>query len=360
MVACNRPRSLDLNSGRKRSHLASQMQTKPPRDHEMPFLDHLEELRGRLFWIGGSLVAGFAIGIALHHYFDLVTLLTRPACPYLPDGCVLQVFSPADQISLPFTLAGWVGVILASPVILYHLWAFVSPALHGNERRIAAFVLAGGLVLFCLGVAGSPFCVAGNAAIWREHRWPIACRELLGARLLLACRHTRADVRYGLRVANPDRDSDRARPRYAGLSAPLLAACVDHVCCRIGVDHSRRRRVFDGPVGRAALRPLRAWDSPVPACASLAGESRRSARVVVALVQSPCDREESDSRRAERRVAGLIGDRMKQLYCGVVLIAVAHGAITAQTAPLRRSAILSARDVHALVRVAERQPSYWP
>jgi sec-independent protein translocase protein TatC len=120
---------------------------------EMPFLDHLEELRARLFWIGGSLVAGFAVGLVLHHYFDLVTLLKWPACPYLGDGCVLQVFSPSDRIAIPFTIALWVGVILASPVILYQIWAFVSPALYPRERRVGAYVLAGGLLLFCLGVA---------------------------------------------------------------------------------------------------------------------------------------------------------------------------------------------------------------
>lgn len=120
---------------------------------EMPFLDHLEELRTRLFWIGGSLLVGFGVGLALHHYFDLVTLLKWPACPYLPDGCVLQVFNPSDRIAIPFTIALWVGVILASPMILYHAWAFVSPALFPRERRIGAYVLAGGLLLFCLGVA---------------------------------------------------------------------------------------------------------------------------------------------------------------------------------------------------------------
>jgi sec-independent protein translocase protein TatC len=122
-------------------------------DREMPFLDHLEELRSRIFWVGGALIVGFGVGLALHHYFDLVTLLKWPACPYLPDGCVLQVFSPSDKIAIPFTIAGWVGAILASPVILYHVWAFVSPALYPNERRVGAYVLAGGLLLFCLGVA---------------------------------------------------------------------------------------------------------------------------------------------------------------------------------------------------------------
>jgi sec-independent protein translocase protein TatC len=120
---------------------------------EMPFLDHLEELRVRLFWVGGALGVGFLVGITLHKTFDLVALLKGPACPYLPDGCVLQVFSATEGIGVPITLAFWIGAILASPVIFYQVWAFIAPALYKHERRIMRSVLAGGMVLFCLGVA---------------------------------------------------------------------------------------------------------------------------------------------------------------------------------------------------------------
>jgi sec-independent protein translocase protein TatC len=145
------------------------MRRKEGATSEMPFLDHLEELRMRLLWIVGSILVGFGIGIALHSYFDLVTLLKWPACPYLPDGCVLQVFSPADAISIPFTLAGCIGVVLASPVILYHLWAFVSPALYPKERRIGAYVLAGGLALFCIGVVLAHLFVLPATLRFAEH-----------------------------------------------------------------------------------------------------------------------------------------------------------------------------------------------
>ncbi len=123
-----------------------------PRNGEMPFLDHLEELRHRLLWSLVTLVAGCAVGVGLHTYFDLVTFLKGPVCPYLPPGCQLQVFSPTDSISIPFTIALGVGAMLASPVIFYHIWAFIAPALHAHERRLARYVLAGGLVLFASGV----------------------------------------------------------------------------------------------------------------------------------------------------------------------------------------------------------------
>src|SRR5687767_14674276 len=107
---------------------------------EMPFLEHLEELRQRLFWIIGSVLVGFGGGLALHKQFDLITVLKWPACPYLPPGpppCTLQVLSPMDPITIPFSLAFWFGVAVASPVILYQIWGFVSPALYPNERRIS-------------------------------------------------------------------------------------------------------------------------------------------------------------------------------------------------------------------------------
>jgi sec-independent protein translocase protein TatC len=119
---------------------------------EMPFLDHLEELRWRLLRIAAALLVGLGAGLALHAKYDLPTLLIAPACPYIAE-CSLQALSPMDAISIPFTLAFWAGVVLASPVIIHQVWAFVSPALHPRERRAGAFVLSGGLALFVLGAA---------------------------------------------------------------------------------------------------------------------------------------------------------------------------------------------------------------
>jgi sec-independent protein translocase protein TatC len=125
---------------------------------EMPFLDHLEELRQRLFWVIGSLILGLAIALVIHQRFDLVGLLSRPALPYLPNG-KLQNLSPADSFTVIFSLCFWIGVVLSSPVIIYHIWGFVSPALYKNEKRVAGYVLAGGLVLFLMGASLAYFYV---------------------------------------------------------------------------------------------------------------------------------------------------------------------------------------------------------
>jgi sec-independent protein translocase protein TatC len=126
--------------------------TRQPKNAEMPFLDHLEELRQRLFWVLGSVMVGVIISLSLHAKFDLVQFVIAPAKPYLETG-KLQMLNPADNFTIVLTLCIWIGVILASPVILYHIWGFVSPALYPNEKRVGGYVLAGGLVLFAMGAA---------------------------------------------------------------------------------------------------------------------------------------------------------------------------------------------------------------
>jgi sec-independent protein translocase protein TatC len=127
---------------------------------EMPFLDHLEELRVRLFWIVGAVIVGLAIGLFLTQRFNVVDLLLFPAKEYLTDtNGKLVNQNPADGFTIVFSLAFWVGVVLASPVILFQLWRFVSPALYPNERRVGIYVLAGGLVLFCMGASLAFFYV---------------------------------------------------------------------------------------------------------------------------------------------------------------------------------------------------------
>jgi sec-independent protein translocase protein TatC len=118
----------------------------------MPFLDHLEELRGRLLWslaaIGGATVVGFL----LVTHFDVLGLLVRPVEPFL-EGSKLKYLGPMDPFVLTLKLALTVGVLLALPVVVYHLWSFVSPALLPREKRAIIPALYLGLVLFCVGVA---------------------------------------------------------------------------------------------------------------------------------------------------------------------------------------------------------------
>ncbi len=119
---------------------------------EMPFLDHLEELRSRILRSLGALVATFALGLWLVQHFSLVSLLKQPIAPYLTDG-KLVVLSPTEPVMIVLKLGFVVGLVLASPVLIWQVWAFVAPALYEREKRVVVPALFGGLGLFLAGAA---------------------------------------------------------------------------------------------------------------------------------------------------------------------------------------------------------------
>lgn len=119
---------------------------------EMPFLDHLEELRWRIIYAVTALAVGMAVGFFVVVRFDAVEALLRPVKPYLPNG-ELVVTHGASPITIVMQLTFAVGVAVALPVILYQVWAFLSPALHAHERRLVMVVIAVSTLLFALGAA---------------------------------------------------------------------------------------------------------------------------------------------------------------------------------------------------------------
>src|SRR5438270_12207638 len=123
---------------------------------EMPFLDHLEELRWRIIYSAIALMIGVGIGLVIAFHYDIVGILAKPALPYM-GGAKLIVTHPVTIFSIRIQIAFVVGIGIAAPVIGYQLWAFMSPALHLSERRIVIPVLAAGAVLFLIGVAMSWF-----------------------------------------------------------------------------------------------------------------------------------------------------------------------------------------------------------
>src|SRR3954466_7992395 len=118
---------------------------------EMPFLDHLEELRLRILRSLGAVVVGCAIGLWAVQRFHLVSLLKEPIAPYLTGG-KLVVTSPTDPVMIVLKLGLMVGLVLASPVILWQTWAFLAPALYQKEKRAVVPSLFVGLLLFLTGV----------------------------------------------------------------------------------------------------------------------------------------------------------------------------------------------------------------
>lgn len=118
----------------------------------MPFLDHLEELRWRVLWSLAAVLVCTFVGFYVVTKFNVLGLLIRPVRPFL-GGTKLKYLSPADPFFITIKLAVSVGLLLAFPVVLYQLWAFISPALHKHEKRSILPALYLGLVLFLAGAS---------------------------------------------------------------------------------------------------------------------------------------------------------------------------------------------------------------
>jgi sec-independent protein translocase protein TatC len=119
---------------------------------EMPFLDHLEELRWRIIWSLAALIVGVAIAFVLVYRFDLLTWIQGPILPFL-HGHKLVYTHPGDGFSILLQTSILVGIVIALPVVIGQVYAFLSPALHRHEKRIAIPVILGAVLLFVGGAA---------------------------------------------------------------------------------------------------------------------------------------------------------------------------------------------------------------
>jgi len=125
---------------------------------EMPFLDHLEELRWRILWSLLVIAVGAIIGFFLVYHFHVLDLLIEPVRRSRDDPSFKLIYlSPADPFVIDLKLGIVVGLILAFPVVVYHVWSFLSPALEKHEKRAIIPSLYLGLLLFLAGVAMAYF-----------------------------------------------------------------------------------------------------------------------------------------------------------------------------------------------------------
>jgi len=118
----------------------------------MPFLDHVEELRWRILKSLVAVLLASLVGWVIVEHVDVIRMLMRPIIPLLPDG-KLKFTSPTEPFLITLKFAFALGLLMASPVVIYQVWAFLTPALYDREKRLIVPALSVGVVLFLTGAA---------------------------------------------------------------------------------------------------------------------------------------------------------------------------------------------------------------
>jgi sec-independent protein translocase protein TatC len=131
---------------------------------EMTFLEHLEDLRKRLFWSFASI---FVVLVPAYMFSkDIFRFLAQPIVPFLPNGINSLAFRTLTEPFMLYLKVSFLAAIfVCSPFIFYQLWLFIAPGLYKKERKyVVPFVVF--TTVFFLGGAAFAYYVA----------YPFACR----------------------------------------------------------------------------------------------------------------------------------------------------------------------------------------
>ena len=126
-------------------------------ESELPFLAHLVELRERLLRAVAAVMVLFLAGLPFAN--RIYALLAKPLLDKMPEGTQMIAIEVASPFLTPLKLTFFAALILAMPVVLYQIWAFVAPGLYKHERRLAVPLLASSVLLFYIGCAFAYFLV---------------------------------------------------------------------------------------------------------------------------------------------------------------------------------------------------------
>ena len=107
---------------------------------KMSFLEHLDELRKRIVQACIGVAVGVLVGFAFIN--PIVNFILKPTQRVLPAGSRMIYTQPGEAFGLYVQIGLIVGVVLATPWIMYQVWLFIAPGLYANEKRLAIpFVL---------------------------------------------------------------------------------------------------------------------------------------------------------------------------------------------------------------------------
>ena len=129
---------------------------------EQPFVQHLMELRDRM--IKAVIAIGIAAGILALFPGPgaLYDLMAAPLVASLPKGATLIATNVVSPFVVPIKILFMAAFMIALPVVLYQVWAFVAPGLYSHEKKLVMPLVVSSTLLFFIGVAFSYYVVFGQ------------------------------------------------------------------------------------------------------------------------------------------------------------------------------------------------------
>jgi len=130
---------------------------------ELPFVQHLVELRDRLLYALYGIGAVLAVLLFFPGPSQLYDYLAMPLVKALPEGSRMIAVGVVSPFLVPIKVSVLAAVGLSLPWVLYQVWAFVAPGLYKHERKLVLPLVAASTILFYLGAAFCYFFVFGQA-----------------------------------------------------------------------------------------------------------------------------------------------------------------------------------------------------
>jgi sec-independent protein translocase protein TatC len=115
----------------------------------MTLVEHLTELRTRVLVCALAFVVAATAGFLVYPW--ILSFLRHPYCQVAPSHCRFYITGPLDGLALRVKISAYSGVFLASPVLLWELWRFITPGLNSKEKRYAIPFIVASITLFGLG-----------------------------------------------------------------------------------------------------------------------------------------------------------------------------------------------------------------
>lgn len=117
---------------------------------KMTLVQHFAELRRRILWCALFFVIAFCFGWVVSPYVE--SFLTMPLMSVWNDASLLYT-GVSDGLMIQFSLSTLVALLITIPVIMWHIWAYVAPGLHKNERTFLIPIFLVSPLLFVIGAA---------------------------------------------------------------------------------------------------------------------------------------------------------------------------------------------------------------